>query len=82
MDSLIIDEKTNEVRLNMDTRFYLQEAILEALKDFSDNHWVYADKSLDDYNLLVVIKPKSDTSELNNLGYEFYNYVLGLMQNG
>ena len=38
------------------------------------------DGDVDD-KLLVIIKPKSTEIDINTVAYEFYNYVLGLMQN-
>ncbi|MBN2422226.1 HxsD-like protein [Candidatus Woesearchaeota archaeon] len=80
MNKLIIDKKKNEVKLNFDTRFYGFAAILAASKDFTESCWIFMDGDKND-QISVNLKPKSKEIDINNLGYDFYNYVLGLMQN-
>ncbi|MBL7056498.1 hypothetical protein ISS07_06295 [Candidatus Woesearchaeota archaeon] len=82
MKNVEIDEGNNEVILNMNPEFYDYEAIMITSKEFSENFWVFVDKIQD--NIQVNIKPKPefvDDVDLKELGYEFYNFTLGLMQN-
>ncbi len=74
-----IDKKNKIVKMIVDTRFYGHGAVLSAAKEYTDVCWMFVDGDPDD-KLLVTIKPKTDDIELETVGYEFYNYVLGLMQ--
>jgi hypothetical protein len=80
MNRIDIDKKNQEVKLILDTKFYGFQSILHASKDFTENCWVYMDGDKND-KILVTLKPKKESIDINKLGYEFYNYVLGLMQN-
>ena len=80
MKRISVDKDKKEVSLTVDTRFYGRAAVLEASKDFTESCWVAVDGDIDD-ELFVTIKPKSDEIDLDSLGYEFYNYLLGVIQN-
>jgi hypothetical protein len=80
MGQVSVDLQAELVRLVLDTKFYGYGAVMEAGKDFSESCWVLVDGDKED-KLLVTLKPKSIEIELDTLGYEFSNYVLGLMQN-
>ncbi|MBD3202662.1 hypothetical protein GF327_00045 [Candidatus Woesearchaeota archaeon] len=80
MNSLKLDKENQEVKLIIDTKFYGYQSILHASKDFTENCWVFMDGDTSD-KILVTLKPKNKDIDLNTLGYEFYNYTLGLMQN-
>ena len=80
MSKVSIDKKNNETKLIIDTQFYGYDSILTASKDFTESCWVFMDGDKED-KILVTLKPKSDDVEISSLGYEFFNYVLGLMQN-
>jgi len=80
MKKIKIDKHNNEVKLIVDTRFYGRAAVLEASKDFTQSCWVFVDGDIDD-ELFVSLKPKSGSINLDTLGQEFYNYMLGIMQN-
>ncbi|MFH1849274.1 MAG: HxsD-like protein [archaeon] len=75
-----MDEAKNEVRLFIDTRIYDYSAIIEASQAFTDSCWVALDGDVKN-KLFISLSPKSGSIALSTLGYEFYNYVLGLMQN-
>lgn len=75
-----VDNKNNEVKLILDTAFYGHGAVLQAAKEYLESCWVIVDGDVND-KLLVIIKPKSTEIDINTVAYEFYNYVLGLMQN-
>jgi hypothetical protein len=80
MNDLTLDRKHNEVKLIINTKLYGYGAVMKAGKDYSDHCWVYVDGDIND-KLLVTIKPKKTEINIDTLGNEFLNYVLGLMQN-
>ncbi|MFH0874558.1 MAG: hypothetical protein V1859_01380 [archaeon] len=80
MGEVLIDKNTGEAKLILDTSFYGYGAILAAGKDYLKSCWVFIDGDLND-KILVTLKPKSEEVSLDYVGYEFANYVLGLMQN-
>ena len=67
------DKEKNEVLLRFNPIFYTNQAIKQAVSDFSD---VCDVTEAEDG---IVLKPKEGDVEV--IGYEFYNYVLGLMKN-
>lgn len=79
MDKIVIKKEEKEVLINFDTKFYPFDCILRAAQDFSDSCWVSVDGSPE--SLQVMLRPKSDEIDLDTLGYEFYNYVLGIIKN-
>lgn len=79
MSDIQIDKKNNTVKLIVDTRFYGYGAVLNAAKAYTESCWVYVDGDIED-KLLVTLKPKTNEIKLETLGYEFYNFMLGLMQ--
>lgn len=79
MSNLQIDNENKQVRLIVDTKFYGANAVVMAAKEYTESCWVYVDGALDD-KILVTIKPKSKDIDYKIVGYEFYNYVLGLIQ--
>jgi len=64
----------NEVLVSFNKQFYNEESIKQAVLDFKD----ICDVEEKDKGLLL--KPKQ-SKDLDLLGYEFYNHVLGLMKN-
>ena len=79
MNQVNINKKEGEVKLIVDTKFYGSGAIMQAAKEFGESCWVLVDGDKDD-KMLVSLKPKLKDIELDTLGYEFYNYMLGLVQ--
>lgn len=75
-----IDKEKNEVKIDINTEFYELDKIIEAAQEFTDSCWVYVDRQ-NDSRVNVIIKPKSKEIDINTVGYEFYNFVLGLMKN-
>ncbi|RLI93382.1 MAG: hypothetical protein DRO89_00010 [Candidatus Altiarchaeales archaeon] len=73
-----IDEKKNRVTVTFDTRFYEPESIRLSVNDFRD--CCSAKLKSEDGKITVVLSPKSKEIDINTLGYEFYNYVLGRMR--
>jgi len=67
---------TSELRLN--SRFYKKTSVLQAIEDFHDVCSCKFEERDDE--ILVVIRPKIGLDP-EMLGYEFSNYVIGLMKN-
>lgn len=74
MEKIKINKENNETLLKFNNEFYDENAVQQAVSDFKE----YCNISIEDNE--ITIKPK-ETSDLNIIGYEFYNYVLGLMKN-
>lgn len=79
MSNVQIDDKNKQARLIVNTKFYGANAVVMAAKEYSEACWVYVDGDLDD-KIIVTIKPKTKDIDYKNVGYEFYNYVLSLIQ--
>lgn len=81
MSELITDPNRGEVRLSFSSAFYGRGAIEQAGKDFSEACEVAIGYESEG-EIRVVLKPHDDSAVgLDILGYEFCNYVLGLIQN-
>lgn len=70
-----IKVKKNEVYVSLNDIIYSDDAINQAIIDFKD----VCDIKKVDENLILIPKEKIKPEIL---GYEFSNYVLGLMKNG
>lgn len=70
-----IRTKSDKVLVKLNHHFYPDEAINRAISDFGE----VAD--IDVKNNEIIMTPK-EKIEPETLGYEFTNYVLGLMKNG
>ena len=82
MENIDIDGHNKQVTIRINMGLYGYEAVLQALSDFTQNFWVavYGDINKE---ILVSLKPKPDFMDdvdLDELGLEFCNYVLGTMQ--
>ena len=64
----------NEVLVSFNKKFYNEESINQAVLDFKDIC------DAEEKNQGLSLKPKQN-KDINLLGYEFYNHVLGLMKN-
>jgi hypothetical protein len=74
MNRISVDAQKKEVSLSFNTGLYSQNHIDQAIADYLDVCEIFkVDETL-------VLKPK-DEKDLEIIGYEFYNYVLGLMKN-
>jgi len=83
MTNLQIDNLNKEVTLKFNMDMYSYEAIICTSKEFTDNFWVIVQGNPKE-KIIVNLKPKEEfinDINLNELGYEFYNLTLGLMQN-
>lgn len=73
----MIKVEVDTIKINLDKQFYDLGAVKESLKEFNR---VCNGKITIKKNIEIVLKPK-EKSLTNILGYEFCNYVLGLMKN-
>jgi tryptophanase len=74
MEKVEINKEKNEVVIRFNQKFYTQPHIDQAIEDFKE----VCDARKEGNDLILKPKQKED---LDRLGYEFYNYVLGLMKN-
>lgn len=74
--TVIIDKKKNLVRLNINLLFYTEEKIKEACKDFEEICSMRFLSSKE--NFVISLKPKKKNIDINILGFEFMNYLLGI----
>ena len=72
--------KDNSVQITLNLEFYPKDKILKATQDFSDSCWTQIEGDAEK-SLLVTLTPKSDKIDLSTLGYEFCNYLLGIIKN-
>ena len=73
----MIEIEENKIKIELNKKFYDLDAVKESLKDFNKVcNGTIANKKV----IEITLKPK-DKSLTNILGYEFCNYVLGLMKN-
>jgi hypothetical protein len=74
MEKIKVNLAKNEVVVSFNDRFYPMEFVEKAITDFSGIC------SIKKIKTGILLKPKEDL-DINILGYEFYNYALGLMKN-
>ncbi len=74
MERIKVNKEKNEVVLSFNEKFYDRKFIDEAVEEFKEICDITKD------NNLISLKPK-EKIDLDILGYEFYNYVLGLIKN-
>ena len=77
---VVTDTQNKEVKVLVNPQFYSKDFVTEALYAYSKNCWVQMDNTANK-KLLIRLKPKTANVPLDKLGFEFYNYMLGLMQN-
>lgn len=75
MKKVVVDKKNKFVKLNFNKQFYKEEFIDLAIRDFSNICEIKKEEGS------IILKPKEKELELDTLGYEFYNYILGLIKN-
>jgi hypothetical protein len=73
-----IEIKDKIVKVNLNKDFYSKKALIVASDAFSESFFVNININSGYYT--VLLKPKIDV-DLKNIGYEFFNYVLGIIQN-
>lgn len=74
MKRVTVDRSKNLVILTFNDNFYSGDLINQAVADFDE----VCDFSFENENF--ILKPKNRDIDIDNLGYEFYNYLLGLMK--
>lgn len=74
MKRVIINKDGNVVFLTFNNFFYPQELINRSIDDFSK----VCESRFEGGKL--ILKPKDKEVDLQTLGYEFYNYLLGLIK--
>ena len=74
MNQIKIDREKNEVRVRLNEKFYPKEIVELAIRDYLDVCDVFVEEDF------VILKPRKEVN-LGLLGYEFFNYVLGLVKN-
>lgn len=74
MERIKINKAKNEVFVSFNEYFYKKEFVDQAVVDFKEA----CDIEKTEEGLLL--RPKEEM-DIDTLGYEFYNYVLGLMKN-
>ena len=77
MNIINVDNETKRVEIILNKSFYCVEAVKKAVEDFKEigNFSVSCDDGI-----LISIKLKNEEG-IENIGYEFCNYVLALMKN-
>jgi len=77
MNNLKVEQ--DKVKVQLKKEIYLKRAVLLACEAFSESCWVGLSANEESYK--IELRPKQAGIELENLGYEFCNFVLGIMQN-
>jgi len=75
MERIRIDPSKEEVFVSFNKTIYPKATIEQAMEDYGQACEVFKNKDE------IMLRPK-EKLDLDTLGYEFYNYVLGLMKNG
>ncbi len=73
-----VDAEDNKVTVVLDTRFYRSNSVRSSAEDFKNCCLVELEHIGN--RVSVVLSPKSKEIDLNTVGYEFCNYVLGRMR--
>lgn len=74
MERIKVNPKKNEVILTFNEKIYRWGAVQQAIEDFKTLCEIKIEKKA------IILKPKQKEN-LEKLGYEFYNYTLGVMKN-
>ena len=74
MRRINVDKDNNLVVLTFNDNLYPKDLINQSILDFQE----VCDSRFEGEKL--VLKPKSNEIDMDNLGYEFYNYLLGLLK--
>jgi len=68
-----VDVKGDKVIINLNKQFYNSGILHMAVNDFKN----ICDVKINRY---IILKPKTKDIDINTIGYEFYNYLLGLIK--
>lgn len=74
MKRILVDDAKHSVTLTFNDNLYPKKLIEQALLDFQE----VCDSNFE--NEKLVLKPRNNEIDINALGYEFYNYLLGLIK--
>ena len=74
MKRVTVDKGKNIVILTFNDAFYSKSLIGQAMLDFQE----VCDSYFEGENF--ILKPKNSEISLDSLGYEFYNYLFGLIK--
>lgn len=77
MNNIKIDKKGKKVEIVLNKNFYCLDVVKEGIADFKE---VCNSSISDEEGIKISLKPKEKVN-IDTLGYEFSNYVLGLMKN-
>ncbi len=77
-ENVRVDEKKNQVTVVLDARFYSPESIKLSTGDFRD--CCSTKLEFKNKGITVILSPNSKEIDINTIGYEFCNYVLGRMR--
>jgi len=78
MNLMKINREENEISIFLSSKLYDLQIIKEVLADFKEVCEGHIEES--NLRIKIVLKPK-EKDILDVIGYEFCNYVLGLMKN-
>lgn len=74
MENVKVEDNRCVIRIN--TIIYPPQIVIKAAEEFR----AFGDVAVEDNSTKVVITPKN-TDNLSNIGYEFFDCLLGIMQN-
>lgn len=74
MKRVTVNKSENLAILTFNDNFYSRDLVSRAMMDFNE----VCDSHFEGENF--ILRPKNDEIDINNLGYEFYNYLLGLIK--
>ena len=75
MKRVNVNKEKKEITLTVNESFYDPDLVNQAIEDFKEVCDITKNQES------IVLKPKEEGIELETLGYEFYNYLLGLIKN-
>lgn len=78
-----LEIKDDLILLKFNSEIYELNSIKKAIKDYKKVGKINVSnkKKENQSNYLVTIKPHNDTMAKDRIGFEFFNYVLGMMRN-
>ena len=75
--SVNFDKITNTVTIELNRNFYDIESVRKCAREFSK----FCSASINDKDDLEIVLKGKGVTDMNTLGYEFCNHVLGKMKN-
>jgi adenosine/AMP kinase len=77
MKNIKIDKQKNKIEILLNKEFYSVDVVKQTIKDFSE----VCDCNLDTKNNIKIVLSLKNNKDIEIMGYEFCNYVIGLMKN-